>query len=176
MGHLSTIRATLLSILGSDVSGLPAYIDAFHHKIHEGKAFFYNDSITLGAAGTQQYMLTTPSAGDYVHLAFSVIGSGSTSIQLFESGDRTGTTPQTVFNRKRTSTNTADSVVHKGTSGGTTNGTSLFAATAGGKFSAGAVNRAHELTLIPDTKYLFLVTSNDAGNDIIFDIDWYETA
>lgn len=153
-------------------------IDNHHHEIHEGDAYFYYDSVTLGSAATQDYLLTTPNTAKWAHMVFSVDGTAVTTCRLYEASDRTGTTLQTVWNNNRNSVNTAAVTVRKGTSGGTTDGT-LMKTYSSGTSQGSTKTPTHlgfgsEIILKQNTKYILRVTSGTAGNLCNVVLNWYE--
>ena len=97
-------------------------VDYPHHEIHTGSHYFYTDSVTLGNAGTQVYLFTTPDTTKWIHMTYIATGSAITQVQFYEGADRTGTTLQSVYNNNRNSLNTAGMTVHKDISAGTTDG------------------------------------------------------
>lgn len=153
-------------------------VDYEHHEIHSGDHYFYSDSVELGSAATQVYMFTTPNTTKWCHFIFSATGSAITQIQLYEGADRTGTTLQTVFNNNRNSLNTAGMTVHKGTSGGTTDGTLIFqmksGSSAGASRSPSVSERGNEVILKQNTKYILIITSGTASNLTNLQLEWYE--
>ena len=153
-------------------------IDIEHYMIHAQKHYFYTDSVTLGNAGTQEYLFTTPNSTKEIHMTFAATGSAITQIQFYEAADRTGTTLQTVYNNNRNSLNTATMTVHKATSGGTTDGTLIFqlksGASGGASRSPSLEQRGHEINLKYNTKYLLRFTSGTADNLCNLQLGWYE--
>ena len=107
-------------------TGTVQTIEYEHHEIHAGSHYFYTDLVTLGAAATQQYMITTPNTTQEIHLLFVANGSFEIRIDLAEGADRNGAVVQTVYNNNRDSTRTANAVIHKGVAGGTTDGTVIL--------------------------------------------------
>lgn len=150
-----------------------------HHNIHEEKHFFYSDCITLASSATQNYLITIPDDEIRKHFTFEVNGSAGITIAFFEGADRAGTTPQILYNNDRDSVNTPGLTVHKGTSGGSTDGVDIHPDCGGsstGVGSTGVSKRENEIDLKTDTKYLMRVTSGANGNNIAVHFDWYERA
>jgi len=149
-----------------------------HFEIHEGDTFRYADSLTLDAAASQDYLITTPNTTKWAHFTFSADGTAVTTITLFEASDKTGTTAQTVWNANRNSTNTATATVHKGTSGGTTDGTALIIYSSGTATnqsrSLSQSKHDSEIILKQNTKYILRIVSGTAGNLCNVFMDWYE--
>lgn len=149
-----------------------------HHEIHEGKTFRFYDAITLNSAATQDYLITTPNTTLWSHFTFSIEGVAITSYVLYEGADRAGTAAQTPWNANRNSAATPTTAVHKGTSGGTTDGSALvsYASGSASNQSKGAANSDHqnEIILKQNTKYLLRVTSGTAGNLVNVAFNWYE--
>jgi hypothetical protein len=153
-------------------------IDYAHHEIHAGSHYMYTDAVELGSGGVQDYLLTTPNTTKWIHMLFDLDGSAITQFDLYEGSDKTGTTAQTPGNSNRNSANTAGLTIHKGTSGGTTDGT-LLNRYKGGALSAqsraGAGSRNdQEIVLKQNTKYILRVTSGTAANLTNVRLEWYE--
>lgn len=153
-------------------------VDYEHHEIHSGNHFLYADSVTIGNAGTQVYLLTTPNTTKWCHLTFSATGSAITQIQFYEGADRVGTTLQTTFNNNRNSLITAGMTVHKDISAGTTDGVLIYqlksGSSVGASRSPSIAERGHELILKQNTKYLLRFTSETADNLCNLQLGWYE--
>jgi len=153
-------------------------IEYEHHEIHNGSHFYYNDSTSLNAAATQNYLLTTPNTTKWAHLVFAATGSLITQVDLYENSNRVGTTVQKVFNSDRNSTTDATVIVHKDTSGGTTNGTLIWTMKSGNTTGQSRVGltaeRSNEIILGQNKKYLFIITSSSASNLINIQLQWYE--
>lgn len=153
-------------------------IDYAHHEIHAGSHFFYTDSVELGSGATQVYLITTPDTAKWAHLTFSATGSAITTVDLYEGADRVGDAAQTVFNNNRNSATTATVVVHKGITGGTTDGTKIYTiksgASAGASRSPSVAQRENEIILDQNTKYLLRITSGTAANLTNLQLEWYE--
>lgn len=148
------------------------------HKIHEGKTFRCGDSITLGSAATEVYLITTPNTAELAHLTFSGDGTAITTFDAFEGSDRVGTTPLTCVNANRNSLTAASMTVHKGVSGGTTDGVQIFKYSSGTSTnqskSESSLDFGSKWILKRNTKYLLRVTSGTAGNLINIFLNWYE--
>lgn len=167
---------------GNPVGGelVPLHVAAVafeHYELHQGDAYSYSDVITLGSAGTQDYLLTVADDAEIPHFSYTVEGIYGITVELYEGADRTGTTAQDSFNRNRNHPDASTLAIHKGTSGGTTDGTRIMwkksgSGPTGGKLS-GHSSAATELVLARDTKYLFRVTSAAASNDISVELNYY---
>ena len=149
-----------------------------HHEIHDGSHFFYDDAVTLASAATQDYLLTTPDTTAYCHLVFKATGNAITQVDFYEATDKTGTTPQTAYNNNRNSANTPTMTIHKGTSGGTTDGTKLTGIKSGSAQGASRLNaeaeRDNEIILKRNTKYIIRITSGTNDNLTNLSLQWYE--
>lgn len=165
------------NVVVDDYTNSLVSIEVSHAKIHAGTHYQYTDFNTIASAGTQDYMLTT-GASKPPHLTFSVQGTLLTTVTLYEAGDRNGTTTQTVYNNNRLSTNTSTTTLHKGTSGGATDGTAIFTiqgGTATGAFAQNSFTRSeNEYVLKLNTKYILRVTSGANGNVVSVILNWYE--
>ena len=153
-------------------------LDYAHHEIHSGSHFLYTDHAEINEDGTQDYLITVPDSTKWPHMIFKMDGTLITKWQLYEGGDRVGTTPQTLGNSNRNSTKTATVTVHKGTSGGTTYGNQIHiykSGTATNKAVQGGQTRNDdELILKQNTKYILRVTSYSDGNLTNLHLSWYE--
>jgi hypothetical protein len=154
------------------------FVDYPHHEIHEGDSFTYHDVITLGSAGVQDYVITVPDTTKWPHFVYAVEGIYGITLELYEAGDRVGTTAQTIYNRNRNSGTTATTTVHKNQSGGSSDGTRIMwrisgSGAAAGRL-AGATTDRNERVLKRNTKYIFRITSAAASNTIAVEFDWYE--
>ena len=165
--------------VGSEDNGLHVTNITFeHYELHHGVSFHFSEVITLGSAGTQDYLLTVPDSAVWPHFSYSVEGSFGITVEIFEGADRTGTSAQTAHDRNRNTDNTPGMTIHKGTSSGTTDGTKIAwfkcgTGTAGG-MPSGTSTEAHERILAQNTKYVFRVTSAAASNDVAVAFNWYE--
>lgn len=153
-------------------------IDYEHHEVHAGSHFFYTDSVALNDTGTQDYMITTPNTTKWAHLVFVASGSAITTVQIYEGSDKNGTTLQTVFNSDRNSATVATVTVHKGTSGGTTDGTLIWQRKSGAATQQSRTGmeatRGAEKILKQNTKYIIRITSGTNANLTNLALDWYE--
>jgi len=175
-----------MSIPGSPVArskidrttGVDAIIEFEHNEIHAGDHFFFTDSNELSSTNSVQYLLTTPDTTSWAHLFFQINGTAVTSFTVHEAGDRVGSVAQTIFNNNRNSAKTATMTVHKGITGGTTDGTLLWqyaSGTATNQSQQEALTRAeNELILKQDTKYLITILSGTDGNLTNIKLNFYE--
>ena len=153
-------------------------IDYEHHEIHAGSHFFYTDSATLASSGVQDYLITTPNTTKWAHLIFLVSGSAITQVQVYEGSDKSGSTPQTVFNSDRNSLTAATVTIAKGTTGGSTDGTLIWQRKSGSATqqsrSGMEASRSAEKILKQNTKYIIRITSGTNDNLTNIQLDWYE--
>ena len=153
-------------------------IDYAHHEIHAGSHFMYTDHVPLNSGNSQDYLITTPNTTKWSHMIFALDGSAITQFELYEGADRIGSVAQTVGNNNRNSSVTATVTIHKGTAGGTTDGTRIHYYQGG---SATGVSRGlsstrndDEIVLRQNTKYILRVTSGTNGNLTNVQLSWYE--
>lgn len=152
-------------------------VDYAHHEAHAGSSFYYHDVISMTASATQDYLLTVPDSTKWPHFGFEVdFNDGAGTTEIYEAGDRGGTSAQTTFNRNRNSTASATFTVHKGQSGGTTDGTRIFWKRGGaGKTSGGTSGTAEERIMKQNTKYILRLTNvSGATNNVSVVLRWYE--
>lgn len=161
-----------------DILGVMEVNQHPHGEIHTGDHYFYNDHVVLADTVTQDYLITTPNTTKWGHFLLSLDGSLETQFEVYEAADRNGTTLQTVFNNNRNSVQTADLTIHKGQSGGTTDGDLLSIYRSGSssvpsQLPSGARND-NEIVLKQNTKYIVRITSGGNGNLCNAKFDWYE--
>lgn len=152
-------------------------IDYAHHEVHAGSSFYYHDVIKLGNAGVQDYIITVPDTTKWPHFGLEIDYNDSSGItQIFEATNKIGTTLQTSFNRDRNSATTATTTIHKGQSGGSTDGTRIFWKRVGaGKQSGGISGTAEERILKRNTKYIIRLTNTaTTDNNVTVVFRWYE--
>ena len=159
-------------------TGAVETIDYAHHEIHAGSHFMYTDAVTLGEAGVQNYLITTPNTTKWAHMIFVMDGSAITTFELYEATNKGGTTLQTVGNSNRNSTTVATTTIHKGLTGGDSDGT-LIHKFAGGSATnqskdSSSTRNDEELVLKQNTKYILRVTSGTASNLTNVKLAWYE--
>jgi hypothetical protein len=152
-------------------------IDYAHHEVHAGSSYYYHDVVQIANGGTLEYIITTPNTTSWAHFGFEAnFTDGAGTIEIYEAGDRNGTTLQTVFNRDRNSLNVAAVTVHKAQTGGTTDGTRIAWKRSGsGKVISGIAGTNEERILKQNTKYLVRITNNAGATNwttVIF--RWYE--
>lgn len=149
-----------------------------HHKIHEGDHFFYTDSVQLNADATQDYLLTTPDTTRLVHLKINITGNAITQFDLFEASDKDGTTPQVAYNSNRNSEVAPTMTIHKGISGGSTDGIKIYTMKSGSATQISrdplVSQRDNEIILKQNTKYIVRITSGTNSNLTNTQIEWYE--
>lgn len=149
-----------------------------HAFIHNGETFRYSNPVTLGSGASQDYLITTPVSGKSMHATLSIDGTAVTSFFIYEATDRSGSTLQTYFNANRNSANTSTATIHKGTTGGTSDGTLLasYASGTSTNQSKSSANVTHdsEWVLKTNTKYIIRITSGTAGNLCNLYLEWYE--
>jgi hypothetical protein len=154
-------------------------IDYVHHEIHDGATYMYHDVIDdLDNNVAQDYMITTPDTTKWLHISHDIEAIGPITVEIYEATDKTGTTAQTLYNRDRNSATTATGTIHKGTSGGTTDGTKIVYWKGGissNKTQNSATHgTASEKILKQNTKYILRLTSRMDNNMISVSIGWYE--
>lgn len=154
-------------------------MDYSHAKLHAGDHYVTSDANEIDSGNTVEFLLTTPDTAKWIHLSTLFDGSAITQLDIYEGSDRDGVTALTCLNRNRNSVGIPGLSIHRGISGGTTDGTLLPLTYKSGSVTnqarSSASNRSeNELILRQNTKYLFRITSGTDGNltNIIF--DWYE--
>ena len=153
-------------------------IDYVHHEVHDGDSFMYEDVVTLASSGSLAYMITTGSTAKWAHFGYDIECIGPMTFELYEGCDRTGSVVQTTWNRDRNSSSSPVTIIHKGVTGGSTDGTRI-------RWWQGGVNNnktqvggnpgtSREIILKQSTKYEFKLLSGMADNITSIRFDWYE--
>ena len=162
------------------VTGAPKFIDTDHAYVHQGIAF--EASISRAEAETTgRWVFKTP-ASDYIHYrpAFVSVAKGDVTCELWEdttaaSTGAAGWTPVTAYNRRRTSTNTATSLIYSAAT--STGGTKidswrLWGSTGAGGAGGGAqMGQPLEWVLKQGTEYRLAFDTTQAFSANLF---WYE--
>jgi len=153
-------------------------IEYEHHEIHAGSNFFYADSVALNAAETQDYMVITPDSSQWAHMLFSLSGSAITQVLVYEGSDKVAGDIQSVFNSNRNSITLPSVKIHKGTSGGSTDGTLIWQRKSGSSSGQSRVGmettHGGEIILRKGTKYIFRIVSGTNANLTNALFQWYE--
>jgi hypothetical protein len=149
------------------VSGFIGTIPVEHINIHEGILFSILHKVSVVASGVTYVQIKTGAKTVHFKPTNIATDAGKFAIELLESPAVTdGTTPITVVNRDRTSSNTPETVLYSdptAVSGGTKidefyiGGDVGFKAT-GGDIIAGVI----EFILKPNTDYVYKITNEGA--------------
>lgn len=171
-----------VAITIDDKTGLPPFISATHHEVHEGKNYIASISLTTSNADTKQTIMTiqTPNTAVFTHFTFLADVSSSATCKLYEAvtaGDATDTV--TAYNSDRNSTNTAGCTIKyfdEDDAANVSGGTLLWQNYLGsGKTSHDGIVSRNEFILKPNTTYAVIVANTVAAannHNIIF--NWYE--
>jgi len=150
-----------------------------HHEVHEGDSYTLSDTQSVDTT-TQNWMITTPDTSTRAHMTFDIRCTGEVYILITEGADRAGSTALTKINRDRNSSNTSALTIHRGYSGGTTDGaTTIFTIRDGttgngNKTLASGGNRGqNEFILKQNTKYIITVQTFDTVW-VTVNLNWYE--
>lgn len=151
-----------------------------NNSIHSGDHYFIKTFVeTTGADSTAKFMFLTPSAVTRIHANAVMSASGDYVIQIYESATASNNgTPVTGFNNNRDSTKIAK-LLPFATPTISDNGTLMWQTRIGSTSpvgSAGVSNSfGYEILAKSNTKYLFLITKQDAGDGYVdFDFFWIE--
>jgi hypothetical protein len=164
---------------------VPYHLEVDHHEIHEGDSFCIYHSGTIASAAVLQMSITTPPVADpqkRVHIVGSFGGSGQTTVSMIEGVTSLAVGSGSALqarNRKRGGGDTPTSTgLFKGTTGGLitySGGTTIYSHIIGaGQVTGGASRGQVEWVLAPATSYVFLLTSNAAGNVCWMEGNFYE--
>lgn len=146
-----------------------------HHEIHSGSHFFIADYDTLANGVTVDFAVTTPNTTEWTHMTFCIEGSGALSIEIYRDSDYAADgSAITPINNNQNSTNTSGLTVQSDPTV-TSAGTKIFAQYSGANRLSGIIERAREIMLKQNTKYLFRVKNETALDNIVsWNADWYE--
>jgi hypothetical protein len=113
-------------------------------------------------------------------MIFALQCTGELLVVVTEGADRVGTTRLTTINHNRNCTSTGETLVHRGVTGGTTDGATTVYTVRVGATGLGAraevpgMDRAvNEFVLKQNTKYVITVTTY-AAVQVSLELDWYE--
>lgn len=157
----------------TDVDDKLVAIQDIENRIHEGEVFVGVTSVTLGAAGVQDYLFKT--GAKTAHIFGFVSGVLGGHVEIYEDTTVSANGTQgNIYNVNRTSANTPLAVLYAGptvTGVGNVIDRYNFASglNAGGEHLA-----ANEWIFKANSNYLFRVTSDNASNRIILRASWYE--
>jgi hypothetical protein len=153
-------------------------IDYAHHEIHAGSHFMYTDSVELDTSGTQDYLIITPDTTKWAHMMFDMDASAIAMFQLYEDSTHTSTDTQTAGNNNRNSTDSATTLIYKGSTTDTSDGTLIHAYKGGSATnqsrSASLARNDSEIILKQDTTYTLRFTSYADNNLFNLRLEWYE--
>lgn len=146
-----------------------------HHHIHEGYAWSITDTATLNAAGVYRYLFVTANSDWLVHFRHTVYGEGEGTFEIYEaptySNAGTGVTP--VDRNRDNLHNPVTTVTHTPTTSAL--GTRLYYAAFGSGKGEGTNSASEEWVFKRGTAYLIIFTSDVAGNEISWELFWYNT-
>lgn len=175
IGDDGVVRPSTIDIVSG---GMLVMTDSQHH-IHSAEMWAYFDNLSLGASGSQDYLFTTPAAPEQIHIVQTELAhTALLTVSFFEGSDKVGTALQTPRNKNRNGSDTTDVIVHKGVSGGTTDGILLdqyvFGTAAGGASVGGGSLDDSEWVLKPSTKYLVRYLSGGTAQVVALRWQWYQ--
>ena len=155
-------------------------IDNEHHQLHDGDHHYIEDFTTM--SDTQVYFVkfVTPNTSEKMHLVRDIETNGILEITCWETavGGMAGGAATTIINSDRNSTKQSSVTIVRGCDSSVSVGKRILHWKVGGAAFKGAVgaaiNRRHELILIPNKTYLTKFTAGTTGNITAFRYAWYE--
>ena len=157
-------------------TGVIATIDVSHYEIHEGDHYHATYTETLASGSASNVMMQTPaSAIADVHFFATLSTSAAGSINFQEGPNATAGTVVTIYNSKRMSGNTAETIVTQNgaiTSAGTILSTGYTGGGASGKVG-GETGLRNEWILNHSTRYILQFVSS-AASVVCWNLFWYE--
>lgn len=180
------VGSTWVDLDADGYENVLAVITEEHHLIHEGVMFetCVNDT-ALGAASTKNIFFTTPNSAKRLHAFWLASASDSAQLEILRGPTVTGGTGSalTIFNLDENSANTSDVFDNTGVPVQgqasedvtiTVDGTQIKHAVFAAKNDQGESRGLRERILLPNTDYVFRLTSNAANNRVQLDVVWYE--
>lgn len=154
--------------------------DSDVYMLNQGYGYTFTDIQNVSTA-TQDWMITTPNSntGDRVHLIFDIECTGEILISFTEGADRNGDTELSSYNTNRNSHSSTNTVIHRGTTGGSTDGETIFTKRSGSTgqgsktVAIGTDRGANAWILKPGTKYLFKAQTF-ADVYVTLHLEWFE--
>ena len=163
-----------------DPLGALSTVGTVHHKVHEGNSYtFFHYSADVDIASPLNVVMSIGS--EEAHMTTEVKTDGGGEYAIYESPTiSVSGTPITVFNRNRTSANTAKTTVTYGDTIGAT-GTKIassyiFAVGGGVTRVGGEVRTDTERILAPNIKYLFRFTPSADNTKVNVRTSFYEVS
>jgi len=147
-----------------------------HHEIHDGDTFHVTDVIAMSNGQVVDYLVTTPDTTRWAHFGYEIdpLDAGIT-LGIFEDAIRTGTTALVAYNRNRNSAVTATTTMHRGHSGGSTDGTQIVTRRSGTKSIGASTGDSSERIMKQNSKYIIRVTNlSTTTNNVSLRFFWYE--
>lgn len=165
----------------SGIGGIDAATEALifvpwdEHELHDGDLFTFCENVTLGNGATRAFIINVPNTNKWPHMVIHVRSTGEANYVIYE-GTTTSSdgTAVSEWNRNRNSTTTnLTQISHTPTitSTGTVFCTEHFGS---GQQFGGEARGENEIILKQNTKYLLLLTSEAADNDLTTKLVWYE--
>lgn len=156
-----------------DSSGAAAQLSIEHFKVHKGLYFYFQDFATgIGNGATRNVLIVTANNGKAVHCKFSLSTLGGRYTLYEDTTTSANGTAIAVFNRDRTSANTASTTAFVGPTI-TTNGTQLYVFLVSSS-APSEKDSLLEVILKPGTKYLITFLSTTGSNVTVTEAGFYE--
>jgi len=166
---------------GDSMTHASPTIDYWHHKIHEGNFFYYNELLTAMTTTKEYTIHTANTPNKWTHFVYLVGSNAECNIKIYEGATVSSAGEQcTVLNRNRNCDNVSDTLIY-GAPVITANGTLIDEHQLGndgvGIFNdvGGSSSEDHELILKYNTIYYILITAAaQVSCDINVKFNWYE--
>ena len=162
-------------------------IDYTHHEIHAGNHFFLSGVFKdTGSGVTKTFGVNLPAGSKEAHMVFALSSNGEMEFRMYEgtSGSTfyNGGTGVTPLNSNRASSNTSIlTIVGQPNHVASGVSTALFHNIHGQSGlnpqkpgTPGGGGREAEIIFAPGKKYLVIMTSGAADNDMNYTAEWYE--
>ena len=145
-----------------------------HHHIHEGYAWSITGTATLNAGGVFRYLFVTVNSDYLVHLRYKVSGEAEGTFEIYEAPTYSNAgTSVTPVNRNRDNPTLArTTITHTPTT--SNQGTQIYYSSFGAGRNSGTEAANEEWILARNKAYLIVITSDAAGNEMDWELFWYE--
>ncbi len=175
-GRVNGVDRTDRPIEADYITGSLLNISPAEHAGNEGKFFQYGTSGIYADSGVLQIMFQTPNYDDeYIHAYFEFFSTYSCTLQIYENGDRVGTTESSVLclNRANPYTGENNMKVFTAWTNGTTDGTLIIQVVNGAGKIGGTSVTEPQWVLKKNAKYIVRITSGANNNNMGWSCFWW---
>lgn len=175
-GRINGVDRTDRPIEADYITGSLLTISPAENAGNEGKFWQYGISSILADGASISIMFTTPNYDDeFIHAYFEYATLYSSTLQIYEGGDRVGSVEGTPLNLNRANPYTGSNAmkVHTTFGNGTTDGTLIMQVVSGAGKIGGTSVTEPQWILKKNTKYIVRITSGANNNNCGFSAFWW---